>query len=377
MSEALCIDGRQVGPGRRTFVVAEIGVNHDGCARRAVELVSIAAACGADAVKLQLFRADRLMHPSASFADYQRERSDAASAAEMLRRCELSDDAAAEVVSAARELNVVPLATPFSPEDVDLVERLGLPAVKIASPDLVNRPLLARVARLGRPMVLSTGAATMEEVQRTARWLGTWGVSFALLHCVSSYPAPPEQAHLSWMGELAARFKVPVGYSDHGTLAAAGAIAAGAGAAIIEKHITYDRNATGPDHSASADPQQFARYVKLVREADAMRGSGRKRVLDVERDVRAASRQSLVIRRGLRAGEAVAPEHLTVQRPGRGISPAMFGDVVGRRALRALPAGTLLQWDMLDESESAELTGPAGPATAPATSRRPPLSHAA
>ena len=161
MSDGLCIDGRTIGPGRRTFVIAEIGVNHDGCARRAVELVSIAAACGADAVKLQLFRADALVHPTASFAAYQRERSAAPHPAVMLRQYELSEDAAAEVVAAARELNVVPLATPFSPEDVDLIEGLGLPAVKIASPDLVNRPLLARAAALGRPVLVSTGAATI------------------------------------------------------------------------------------------------------------------------------------------------------------------------------------------------------------------------
>jgi N-acetylneuraminate synthase/N,N'-diacetyllegionaminate synthase len=354
MSEGLCIDGRTVGPGRRTFVIAELGVNHDGCVRRAVELVSTAAASGADAVKLQLFRADRLLHPSASFAAYQRDRTDAPDPIEMLRRYELTDEEAAEVVAAARELNIVPLATPFSPEDVDLVEGLALPAVKIASPDLVNRPLLARVARLGRPVLLSTGGATMEEVQRSVQWLSAWGVSFALLHCVSSYPTPPEMAHLGWIGELAARFHVPVGYSDHTTLTAAGALAVAFGAALVEKHVTYDRSAPGPDHAASSDPQQFGRYVKLIREADTLRGMPRKRVLDVERDVRAVSRQSLVLRRALRAGEAVGACDLTAQRPGKGISPAMIEDIAGRRALRALPAGTMLQWDMLDESNPAE-----------------------
>jgi N,N'-diacetyllegionaminate synthase len=353
MSEGLCIDGRAIGAGRRTFVIAELGVNHDGSVGRAVELVSLAAAAGADAVKLQLFRADRLMHASAAFADYQRQRCDAPTPADMLRQYELSDDDAAEVVSAARELNVVPLATPFSPEDVELIEGLRLPAIKIASPDLVNRPLLARAAMLGRPMLLSTGAATMEEVQRTARWLGTWGVTFGLMHCVSSYPTPPDQAHLGWIHDLVGRFGVVVGYSDHTTLTAAGAIAAAAGAAIVEKHITYDRGAAGPDHSASADPQQFARYVKLIREADVLRGSARKRVLDIERDVRTVSRQSLVLRRALPRGETIRPADVTVQRPGKGISAAMYEDVVGRRVLRALPPGTMLQWDMLDESDAA------------------------
>ena len=355
MSE-LCIDGRKVGPGRPTFVIAEIGVNHDGCARRAVELVTVAAASGADAVKLQLFRADRLVHPSAGFAEYQRERVGDDTPAAMLGRYELGEDDVAQIVTAARELNVVPLATPFSPDDVDVVERLGLRAVKIASPDLVNRPLLARAARLGRPLLLSTGAATMEEVERAARWLRGWGTEFALLHCVSGYPVRPEEANLCWINELAQRFAVPVGYSDHTTLASTGALAAAAGAAVVEKHLTHDRAADGPDHAASADPQQFAKYVRRIREADVLRGKRGKRVLDVELDVRVASRQSLVLRRALRGGELVAEADLTAQRPGKGVSPAMIGDVVGRAALRSLPAGTMLQWDMLGGAEESALS---------------------
>ena len=348
MSE-LCIDGRTVGPGRPTFVVAEIGVNHDGCARKAVELVSFAAAAGADAVKLQIFRAERLVHPSASFAAYQSGRVADANPVEMLRRYELSDDELAEVVAAARALNVVPLATPFSPEDVELVEGLGLRAVKIASPDLVNRPLLARAARLGRPLLVSTGAASMAEVQGAVRWLRGWGTEFALLHCVSSYPVAAGQANLCWMAELAARFGAPVGYSDHTTVTAAGALAAAAGAVIVEKHITYDRNAAGPDHAASADPQQFAKYVGLIRQADTLRGAPGKHVLEVERDVRAVGRQSLVLRGAVRKGHVIAEGDLTVQRPGGGIPAAMLGEIVGRRIMRALPAGTMLQREMLVE----------------------------
>jgi len=167
------------------------------------------------------------------------------------------------------------------------------------------------------------------------------------------------------MGQMSAKFAVPVGYSDHTTLTAAGAIAAAAGAVVVEKHITYDRAAAGPDHSASADPQQFGRYVKLIREADALRGAARKCVLDIERDVRAVSRQSLVLRRALRAGDVVGAADVTVQRPGTGISAAVLEDVVGRRVLRPLPAGTMLQWDMLDEFDAQS-----EPATLP-------FSHAA
>ena len=346
----LRVQGRSIGAGHPAFVIAEIGVNHDGCAKRAIELACIAAACGADAVKLQFFSATRLVHPSGAFADYQRQRVAAATPAEMLARYELNEADVERVVEAVRDLNLVPLATPFSPDDVGRVESLGLPAVKIASPDLVNRPLLARAARLGRPLLVSTGAATVDEVELAVSWLRGWGADFALLHCVSAYPAPAEHANLCWISELAARFGVPVGYSDHTTLAVSGAAAVSHGACVVERHLTYDRDAEGPDHAASSDPQQFAKYVKLVREAEALRGTPGKRVLDVEKDVRAVSRQSLVTTRALDSGDVVREDDLTVQRPGTKIPAASIGEVVGRRVRRAVPAGTMLQWSMIGDA---------------------------
>jgi sialic acid synthase SpsE len=200
-------------------------------------------------------------------------------------------------------------------------------------------------------LLVSTGAASLDEVERTARWLGEWKAKFALLHCVSAYPVPKEEANLCWIGELTARFpEVPIGYSDHSIEPLAGALAAAAGATIIEKHLTYDRDAKGPDHSASADATQFERYVRFVREADVLRGKPGKRVLDCEQDVRAISRQSLVLRRDLKEGDVVRDEDLTVQRPGTGLSAALITSAVGRRAVRALNAGAMLQWDMLSDA---------------------------
>jgi len=346
----LHIEGRPIGAGHRTFVVAEIGVNHDGSRERAIELACIAAACGADAVKLQFFAPDRLVHPSGSLAEYQKPRVDAASPGQMLAKLALDARDAAEVVRVARALGLVALATPFSPADVELVERLDLPAVKIASPDLVNRPLLARAVQLGRPMLLSTGAATMDEVETTVGWLRGWGASFALLHCVSSYPVMPGLANLCWIAELAERFDVPVGYSDHTTLLLSGAAAVSHGAAVVERHLTYDRAAPGPDHSASSDPQQFAQYVRLVREAEQLRGTPGKRVLEVEKDVRKVSRQSLVTARALRHGERLRECDLTVQRPGTGIPASAIAEVIKRRVRLALPAGTMLTWSMMGDA---------------------------
>jgi N,N'-diacetyllegionaminate synthase len=346
----LKIDNRLVGHGRPTFVIAEIGVNHDGSAQRAVELVRIAKSCGADAVKIQLFRASLLMHSSSEFAEYQKQRAPGDSPSDMLRRYELSSKDVQKVVRTIREMNLVPLATPFSPPDVETITAMRLPAVKIASPDLVNRPLLARAAALGRPLLVSTGAATIEEVERTVGWLRKWNAPFALLHCVSGYPVPAAQANLCWIQELAQRFGVPVGYSDHTTDVLTGALAAAAGALVVEKHLTYDRSARGPDHSASADPDQFFRYVKQIREADQMRGAPGKRVLPVEEDVRTLSRQSLVVRREMKAGEVLRLQDLAVQRPGTGLSPALIEEAVGRKIARPLPAGAILQSDMLSDA---------------------------
>lgn len=352
MMQQIQIDNHVVGPGRPTFVIAEIGVNHDGSVQRAIDLVRIARNCGADAVKLQVFRAALLMNASSKFAEYQRERGvgiggNGDSPADMLRRYELSGEDVRKVVHVIRELKMVPIATPFSPPDMDTIAGLRLPAVKVASPDLVNRPLLASIASYGRPMIVSTGAATMQEVVTSVQWLRGWKSRFALMHCVSAYPTPNDQANLCWIGELASHFDVPVGYSDHTTDVMAGGFAAAAGACVVEKHLTYDRGAKGPDHAASADPMHFERYVKHIREADRLRGGPGKCVLPIEEDVRTVSRQSLVVRRDVKAGQVLRAEDLTVQRPGTGMPAAMITVAVGRRVLRPLHAGTLLQPDML------------------------------
>ena len=341
------IGDRRLAPGQPTLVIAEIGVNHDGSVRRALELVEAAADAGADAVKLQLFTAAGLMNGASEFAGYQRDRVADADPTAMLRRYELSADDVATVVAEIRRAGLLPLATPFSPADVVTIGRLGLPAVKVASPDLVNRPLLGCVAQLGVPVLASTGAATVDEVSRSCGWLRKWRVPFALLHCVSSYPVDDADAHLCWINELAERFGVPVGYSDHATDELAGALAVAAGATVVEKHLTYDRAADGPDHAASADPAQFARYVSLIRRADALRGTPGKHVLPGEEDVRRVSRQSLVALRDLTAGQVIGGGDVTVQRPGTGIPAAEVARAVGRRTNGAIRRGTLLTWDML------------------------------
>ncbi len=338
---------RDIAPGAAPFVIAEIGVNHDGSLKRALDLVQIAAGSGADAVKLQIFHADVLMHASTDMASYQQQQCDDASAVAMLRRYELSEDEITTVVEAIRAADMVPIATPFSPHDINIIEALDLPAIKIASPDAVNWPLLREASHLHRPMLISVGAATLDEIATTVNWLSGWNASAALLHCISSYPTSPDQANLCWIAELAEMFDLPVGYSDHTTEELSGALAVAAGATVVEKHLTYDRTASGPDHAASADPTQFASYVRQIRLAHCMLGQSGKHVLDIEADVRRVSRQSLVSKRPLSPGQVIREEDLTIQRPGTGIPAAMFEQITGRATNQSVPEGAILQWNML------------------------------
>lgn len=333
-----------------TLIIAEIGVNHDGSLERALELVQIARQCGADAVKLQVFKAAQLMHQSTEFAEYQRSTVSDSDPTAMLRRYELDEEQLQTVVTAIHSAGMRAVATPFSPDDVETINRLGLDVVKIASPDSVNRPLLQRAATLGKPMIVSTGAANMDEIQMCCDWLRGWEAPFSLLHCISSYPTPLEMTHLGWIGELRQRFGVTVGFSDHSTEVISGALAVAAGAMIVERHLTYSRQAKGPDHAASSDPGQFAHYVRLVRQAEQMVGQPGKCVLPIEQDVRTVSRQSLVCRRDMSAGQTISADDLTVQRPGTGIPAAMIESVVGRKVSRATKAGTMLSWDMISET---------------------------
>lgn len=342
MSAKLSLD-----PDQNVIVIAEIGVNHDGSLGQAMELLYATRRAGADAVKVQLFQADRLMHPSSRFAEYQKNGVADATPTEMLRRYELDETAVRRLAEEAAELGLIFIATPFSPDDLELIASLDLPAVKIASPDLVNKPLLSRAATLGKPLLVSTGAATIDEIAAASGWLNEWKAEFALLHCVSSYPVPIESAHLGWITELSRIFGVPVGYSDHASELSAGALAVAAGAKFIEKHLTLDRHAAGPDHAASFDVGQFREYVRQIRMAELLVGSGRKHVLDIEQDVRQVSRQSLVLTRSISQGESVQADDLTVQRPGTGVPAQEIDRFIGRRARRALRPGEMASWDMV------------------------------
>ena len=339
------IGHRQIGLNDPPYIIAEIGVNHDGSVERAADLIESAVIAGADAVKLQLFRADLLMSGASRLAAYQRSAGEE-DPVSMLRRLELSIEELSRLVTIAHAAGAHAIVTVFSLELVEAASRLPWDAFKTASPDIVHRPLLEALAAKGRPLIVSTGASTADEVKRAVGWLRDAGVRdrLALLQCVSSYPVPPGQESLEGINALRGMFEGPVGYSDHTTGVETGAMAVQRGATILEKHFTDDRSRVGPDHAASASPEAFAAYVRLTRGAwkdgGVSRGlreaAGEKRVLECEQDVREASRQSIVTRRDLPAGHVVGREDVTFKRPGTGLQPWRVDEVVGRVMIRAV-----------------------------------------
>ncbi len=324
----------------KVCVVAEIGVNHDGYVERALQLIDAAAEAGANAVKFQLFDPRRLLSNQALLAGYQKSQEN--DVFQMLDRLKLGLDDLRAARLAARRRGLAFIVTPFSVEDIPDLKQLEPDAVKIASPDAVNPPLLNAAAALGRPMLISTGAAQLTELGYAAGLVRDHAAGGCLLQCVSSYPTPEQDAALGAIAAIAVRFAVPVGYSDHTTDVMTGALAVAAGACLIEKHLTYDRTAAGPDHAASFEPATFADYAARIGRAAAMLGPRNKQVLPVEEDVRLVARQSLCAKRELPPGHTLTADDLTVKRPGTGIPAAHFDAVVGRRLLRPVKANDLL-----------------------------------
>lgn len=333
------IGDREIGPNHPPYVIAEIGVNHDGSVERALALARMARDAGADAVKLQLFKTDLLLSRSAKLAAYQ-ESAGETDPIGMLRRLELSVEQMTPVVGVIHELRLHAIVTVFSVELVGEARGLGWDAYKTASPDIINRPLLDEIATTGGPMIVSTGASTLAEVERAVGWLKRAGERVALLQCVSCYPTPIEHASLGGIAAIGEVFAGPVGYSDHTAGVETGAMAVAAGACVLEKHLTYDRSAAGPDHAASLDVDGFGRYVELarsgVRADDSLEPL--KRVLDIERDVRSVSRQSLIPRHSFPAGHVLTRDDLTIKRPGIGLEPCELEGVVGRALARDVEA---------------------------------------
>lgn len=347
LAEGLLLSRAQLAP-QRCFIIAEAGVNHNGDLNLARQLVLAAKAAGADAVKFQTFRAEKLAVPSAPKAAYQKANDGEGTQVDMLKRLELDEAAHRELFALCAKEGIQFLSTPFDEDSVGLLERLGVKALKLPSGELTNRALLERAARTGLPLILSTGMSELSEVAHAVSWVRALSAApLTLLHCVSQYPAPPEQSNLRAMDALREAFGLPVGFSDHTSGIETACAAAARGAVVLEKHLTLDKSLPGPDHKASLEPAEFKALVDAVRRVEAMLGDGIKRPAPCEQSTRAVARRSLVAARALPAGHALAAGDLLAKRPGTGIPPDRAPSLLGRRLKRAVAADEPLSWEAL------------------------------
>lgn len=346
MDAGFLVERRTIGGAAPVFVVAEAGVNHNGDPALAARLVDAAADAGADAVKFQTFSARALVSPRAPKAAYQRETTGSGeSQLDMLTRLELDREQHAALQAHAARRGLVFFSTPFDEASADLLHSLGVPLFKVPSGEITNLALLRHVAANHRPIILSTGMSTMEEVQSAVDAIREAGSPpLALLHCLSAYPAPVAEMNLRAMDSLRARFGVPVGLSDHTTGIEISIAAVARGAAIVEKHLTLDRALPGPDHRASLDPRDFTAMVTAIRAVEAALGDGVKRPMPSETDTRSVARKSLVAARAIPAGQRLTADSIAIRRPGTGIPPGDLSRVLGRPVRYDLAAGDVIEW---------------------------------
>lgn len=349
VNDPLAIGGRLVGTGQPCYIIAEAGVNHNGDMELGVQLIDAAADAGADAVKFQTFQADRLATPDTAQAAYATENvGEGLSHHAMLKSLELSDADHRLLQAHCAKRGVEFLSSPFDELSADYLHSLDVPAFKVPSGELTNLPYVSHLASTGLPMIVSTGMATLNEVEAAVRTIEAQGNQrYVLLHCVSNYPADPADANLLAMGAMRSAFGCPVGFSDHmvGAEVSIGAVALGA--CVIEKHLTLDRTLPGPDHKASEEPAAFAALVKGIRTIEAALGNGLKVPSATEAATADVARKSLVTSGALTAGTVLTESMIAVKRPGTGLAPARRSEVLGRALRVDVAKDTLLTMDML------------------------------
>ena len=351
MSSSISILGRKIGPAEPPYVIAELSANHNGSLERALAIVDAAHKAGAQAVKLQSYRADTITidHDGPEFIVHGG-LWDGYKLYDLYAEAAMPWDWHEPLFKRARELGIAMFSSPFDATAVDLLERLGAPAYKIASLELCDIPLIERVARTGKPIVMSTGASELDEVAEAVAAARAAGANeLVLLHCTSGYPTPARDSNLQTIADLAKKFDIIVGLSDHTMGTAVPVAAVALGAAVIEKHVTLRRADGGVDSAFSREPEELARLVEDVNVAWEAKGNVFYGLAESERAAR-KFRRSLYVVADLKAGQAIGPEHVRSIRPGLGLPPKHLKEVIGRRATRDVKRGTPLDWTMVDRS---------------------------
>lgn len=333
----------------QVFIIAEAGVNHNGDIEIAKKLIDIASEAGVDAVKFQTFKAKRLVTKKAEKAKYQESNTKKdESQYDMLKKLELSFEDHIELLDYCSKKNILFLSTPFDLESVDLLEKVGIDLFKIGSGEITNMPLLKYISAKNKPIILSTGMSNLGEIQEAIDWIKEEGnEEIILLHCNTSYPTVYRDVNLKAMHTIKEAFKIPVGYSDH-TIGIEVAIAAVAmGACVIEKHFTIDKKMDGPDHQASLEPHELKNMVKAIRNIEKALGSGIKKMTISEKENVNIARKSIVAKHPIKKNTIITEAMLDTKRPGTGIAPKYFYEVIGKKANIQIDADRIIKWEDL------------------------------
>lgn len=329
----------------RIYVIAEAGLNHGGNKERALALVRAAKWAGADAVKFQTFRADRLASTRPAALSHAK---DQPNLQELFKKLELPFDAFRVLHKEAKRIGIEFLSTPFDEESADFLDDLGVNAFKIASGDITHRPLIEHVSRKNKPTLLSTGMSTVEEIEKAIDWMHTQSnEQVVLLHCVSSYPAKAHELNLKSVQFLRDRFGVPVGFSDHSVGTLGSIVATSLGAQVIERHFMIETRGEAPDHAVSMDAKTLKGHIEELRTIGGILGERGKFASEAETKNKTASRRALYANRPIAPGEIIDAGMLYALRPATGISPEFVDAVVGKQALRPIEAGAPVQWESI------------------------------
>lgn len=333
---------------KHVLIIAEAGVNHNGSIKMAKQLIDVATEAGADIVKFQTFKAGKLVSKAARQAEYQKAnlKNSDDSQYNMLKRLELDEAMHIELIDYCQQKGITFLSTGFDEESVDMLNRLGVPFYKIPSGEITNKPYLQHIARKLKPVVISTGMADLNEIKEALDVLTGEGLDLSMitvLHCNTEYPTPMEDVNLKAMLTIKETFKVKVGYSDH-TKGIEVAIAAVAmGAEVIEKHFTLDRNLPGPDHKASLEPDELKAMVSAIRNIELALGDGVKKASKSEIKNITIVRKSIVAIKEIKKGEIFSTQNIAAKRPGNGISPMRWDEIIGEKAIKEFKPDDLIE----------------------------------
>ena len=326
------------------YIIAEAGVNHNGSFELACKLVDAAKASGVDCIKFQTFKSKNLVSRNAQKADYQKTTTGDGSQVDMLKKLELSYDEFVALKEYCDKVGITFLSTPFDFESIDFLNSIDMPFWKIPSGEVTNLPYLLALAKTEKPVVMSTGMCEMDEIEAAIKVLRENGATdIKLLHCNTEYPTPFEDVNLRAMQTIRDAFGLEVGYSDHTKGIEVSVAAVALGATVIEKHFTLDRNMEGPDHKASLEPDELAAMVSSIRHIEQALGNGEKTPSPSEKKNLVIARKSIVAKKTIKAGEELTEENITVKRPGNGISPMRWFDVIGTMAVRDFEEDELIE----------------------------------